>query len=265
MFLTGITRREGAASTDTYPWTVPAIHDLAELHLTTPVTFLIGENGSGKSTVMELIAAGMDVAAIATREVWRDETLAAARDLAKGFRFQRRRHPRTRLFMRAEDVFGFVGGLVRQHSEVPEILKQARAAEGQKQKDLYDEFLNRAEAYGGFTGNYGMKPDQASHGETFLALLGKRVVPGGLYLLDEPETPLSPTRVLALMVLIRDAVKQGSQFIIATHSPMLMALPGASILAFEGGAIRAVAWEETEHVRVTRGFLNDPRRYLDQL
>lgn len=83
--------------------------------------------------------------------------------------------------------------------------------------------------------------------------------------MDEPETPLSPIRVLALLRLIGDAAREGSQFVIATHSPMLMALPGAALLSFEAGAIRAVAYDDVEHVRVTRDFLAAPERYLRQL
>jgi len=114
---------------------------------------------------------------------------------------------------------------------------------------------------------YGSDPDARSHGETFLALLRTRLVPNGLYFLDEPETPLSPTRVLALIVLLAERVRQGCQFLIATHSPILMALPGAAILLAEDGRLQRTAWNDIEHVRVTRAFLADPavqlRRLLD--
>ena len=106
-----------------------------------------------------------------------------------------------------------------------------------------------------------------SHGETFLALLRTRLVPNGLYFLDEPETPLSPSRVLALIALLADCVAEGCQFIIATHSPILMALPGATILLAQNGTLRQAAWDDLEHVRVTRAFLTNPagvlRRVLD--
>ena len=108
-------------------------------------------------------------------------------------------------------------------------------------------------------------PDAASHGETFLALMQTRLKPGGLYLLDEPETPLSPQRQLALLSLMKRCVAEDCQFIVATHSPILMALPGAAIWLFEGGRIRPVAWDETEHVALTRAFLASPGRFLDKL
>ncbi len=106
---------------------------------------------------------------------------------------------------------------------------------------------------------------RASHGETFLALLQTRLVPNGLYFLDEPETPLSPTRVLALIVLLADLVRQGCQFVIATHSPILMALPDSTILLAEDGRLRRTEWSDLDHVRVTRAFLADPAAHLRRL
>jgi predicted ATPase len=114
-------------------------------------------------------------------------------------------------------------------------------------------------------GSYGENPDGRSHGETFLALLQRRLAPKGLYFLDEPEGPLSPSRVLALIVMLVRAVEKGSQFIIATHSPILLALPGAAVLLIENGTIAPAAWSELEHVRVTRAFLNAPESVLARL
>jgi predicted ATPase len=108
-------------------------------------------------------------------------------------------------------------------------------------------------------------PHARSHGETFLHLLKTRLVPNGLYFLDEPETPLSPTRVLALLVLIHDSVNTGSQFVIATHSPILLAFPFAQILRLDGSGIAVTSYEEVENVRIVRDFLNDPRRYMEKL
>ena len=112
---------------------------------------------------------------------------------------------------------------------------------------------------------YGEDPDARSHGETFLEVLKRRLQPPGLFFLDEPETPLSPTRQLALLSLLKSCAEAGGQFVIATHSPILMALPGAAILLIEGGAIRDVAWEEVEHVSLTRAFLTNPESFLRHL
>jgi len=112
---------------------------------------------------------------------------------------------------------------------------------------------------------YGEDLDANSHGESFLKLFQARFVPGGLYLLDEPEAPLSPQRQLALLSMLQEMVEQNAQFIIATHSPILMAFPGAAILSFDQHPVREIAWEETEHVSLTRAFLNNPQRFLRHL
>ena len=113
-------RRKPAPAQDpaVYPWLLPLVQNLAEIEFTAPVTFLVGENGCGKSTLLEGIAAGMDAVAAGSRDLRRDPTLAAAREFAKGFTFVRRRHARTRLFLRAEDVFGFTGRVVTDMAEL---------------------------------------------------------------------------------------------------------------------------------------------------
>lgn len=251
---------------DRFPWTLPLVRDLNELTFSRPITFLVGENGSGKSTLLEGIAAGMEAVAAGSRDLPRDPSLHAARAFAAGFVFSRRRHARTRLFLRAEDVFGYVGRLSGDMADLSDI---------EAAFDALPEGIGRDRAKGVARGQrtalanrYGADPDARSHGETFLALLRTRLVPNGLYFLDEPETPLSPTRVLALIAILADCVRQGCQFVIATHSPILLAAPDATILLVEDGRLQEAAWTELEHVRVTRSFLNDPasvlRRLLDE-
>ena len=112
---------------------------------------------------------------------------------------------------------------------------------------------------------YGENLDANSHGESFLKLFQSRFVPGGLYLLDEPEAPLSPQRQLALLSMLKEMVSEDAQFIIATHSPILMAFPEAVILSFDTHPIKEVKWEEIEHVSLTRAFLNNPSSFLRHL
>ena len=109
--------------------------------------------------------------------------------------------------------------------------------------------------------------DARSHGEQFLAFFQSRLVPGGLYLLDEPEVPLSPSRQLALLAILKGEVEppKSSQFVIATHSPILMALPGARIVSFDESPMCEVAYQDLEHVRLTRDFLNRPEQFLKHL
>ncbi len=263
MYLDRVTRRPGHTG-EGFPWTVPLVAGLDDLQFTTAVTFLVGENGSGKSTLLEGMAWGMDATAIGRHHLAGDPTLAGARLFPQGFRFSRGAHARTRLFLRAEDVFGFTG---RVSEDMATLRAEAKALgdtlpEGYGRTLAVGTVLGQA---GAFAHTYGANPDGRSHGETFLHIMQERMHGDGLYFLDEPETPLSPTRVLALMIMIETLVARGCQFIIATHSPILLALPGATILLAENGVLAPAAWDDLEHVRVTRAFLNDPASVLRRL
>ncbi len=225
----------------------------------------MGENGSGKSTLIEALAIALGATAAGALDLSDDATLAGARRLAGTLTLVQTERPRSRMFFRAEDAFGFTRRVEREmhavDDEVAAILGDERAGLAARR---------RAASYvrgqrNALAARYGEDPHAQSHGETFLAILRQRLVPQGLYLLDEPETPLSPTRVLALLAMVHDAVRDGSQFVIATHSPILAAFPGAQILVFDGAAIRPTPYAELEHVRVTRDFLCAPERYLRHL
>ena len=235
---------------------------LEALEFDAAVTFFVGENGSGKSTVLEGVAAGLRAIAVGSDDINRDETLRAARRFAEGFRFERRRTPRTKLFFRAEDVFGFTRRMLRTMRDLSQIEEEFRR---ELPQGSYGQKLAMGAARGqrlALEGRYGADPDARSHGEVFLTLLGSRLAPGGLYLLDEPEAPLSPRGVLQLIALIKDRVSRDCQFVIATHSPMLLAFPEAAIYLFEGEEIRRAAYADLEHVQLTRAFLNNPEQFL---
>ncbi len=263
MFLDRMTRRMGHVG-EGFPWTVPLIANLRDLTLTTAVTFLVGENGCGKSTLLEGMAWGMDATAVGSHHLENDPTLGSARRFHEGFRFSRTAKAYTRLFLRAEDVFGFTGRVTTEmaglRNDAEELGRLLAPGYG---RDLAVG-VARGQA-GRLAQTYGADPDARSHGETFLHLLQARLAPDGLYFLDEPETPLSPTRVLALLIMIEEMVAKGCQFVIATHSPILLAFPGATILQVENGQLDVAEWEDLEHVRVTRAFLNDPASVLRRL
>jgi len=145
-----------------------------------------------------------------------------------------------------------------------EVSEQYRAQDRSK----YAEGLAQgplASSLAGMEERYGVDLDANSHGQSFLKLFQSRFVPGGLYLLDEPEAPLSPQSQLALLAMIGDMVAQNAQFIIATHSPMLLAFPDAQIYSFDRTPVEVVAYDDLDHVRITRDFLNAPARYLSQI
>jgi predicted ATPase len=249
-----------------FPFSVPVIRALDELSLDSPVTFFVGENGSGKSTILEAIAAAAALPTVGTVSIGDDETLNAQRELARTLRLIWRRRTRRGFFLRAEDFFGFMKTLAKMRADF-----MARLGEidieyrdrSPRAKALATLPMRRSLAE--MEERYGVDLDANSHGQSFLRLFASRLVPGGLYLLDEPEAPLSPQSQLALIAMITDMLAQDAQFIIATHSPILLALPNALIYSCDRVPIEAVPFEELEHVVLTRDFLNDPEKFLRHL
>ena len=259
-------RRPPAGAKARFPFSVPAVASLVTLELTTPVTFLVGENGSGKSTLLEGLAAATGLPTVGAESASSDPTLSAQRELGKALRLAWKRRTHRGFFLRAEDFFGFAKQISKMKAEL-----NARVAE------IHEEYEGRSDyakglALGPMRGSitaleerYGGDLDARSHGQSFLTLFQSRFVPDGLYLLDEPEAPLSPQSQLALLALIADGVAQSSQFIIATHSPIVLAFPGATIISFDQVPAAPVAFDDLEHVNLTRSFLNDPNAYLRHL
>jgi predicted ATPase len=275
LFLSSIYRSPTAVLGDTFPWTLPLFRDLKRLEFNSQVTFLVGENGSGKSTLLEGLAVGTRAIAAGSGQVDQDETLWAAHEFAKAFRFVRRSRPKRTMFMRAEDVLGYTLTAAKQRKDEAialaggiKALDAAREAEEREEAaDIAKPSIAQAapRLKRRLARKYGADPVNRSHGETFLELLAARLLPNGLYFLDEPETPLSPSRVIALLALLKDRVSAGCQFVVATHSPILMALPDSQILLFEEGNIRPIGYDDVEHVRITKAFLSDPEKFLRHL
>ena len=231
-FLRGIRLdRERVPDFEEYPFCIPAVRHLHTLAFHEKVTFFIGENGMGKSTLMEALA----VACGCCPEGGGRNFLLSTRDthsaLHRCLRLEKGPlPPRDNYFLRAESFYNVATYL--------EDLDAAPAAA----PPLMD-------AYGG--------PLHArSHGESFFALLNERLGGEGLYLFDEPEAALSPMRQMAMLTAMHRLTRAGSQLVVATHSPILMAYPESVIYLLDGGGIRQVGYEETDHYRVTRDFLN---------
>ncbi len=218
---------------DRHPYTVAAVRNLESIGFHPDVTFFIGENGAGKSTLLESIALALGFSMEGgTRNVRlntarEDAPLHEALKLSRSFRT-----PRDGYFFRAESFHNVA---------------------------TYMDEVGYLDGYGG------RSLHTRSHGEAFMAVLLNKFKGKGLYLLDEPEAALSPNRQLAALTAIHQLVEDESQFIIATHSPILLAYPNAKILLFDGTGITEVAYEDTEHYAVTRDFLNHYPRRLEQL
>lgn len=228
------------AHAGTFPFSLPVVRSLDRLPLHPQVTFFVGENGSGKSTLLEAIAVAMGFNAegggrnfrFATRES--HSTLHEHLRLARGIT-----PPRDGYFLRAESFFNVS----------TEIERLDREGMGPRIIDSYG----------------GKALHEQSHGEAFLTLFLERFRGKSFYVLDEPEAALSPQRQLAMLSRLHDLVRDGSQFLVATHSPILMAYPNAIIYECGSEGIRKVQYEETEHYRVMHDFIANPQRMLKVL
>ena len=258
----GVTDEEA----EVFPFSIPSITKFERLELSAPVTFLVGENGSGKSTFIEALAVAIGANTIGSEDVTRDETLTAVRQLANRLRLSWRARTRNGFFLRAEDFFGYVKRLAVMEAELLAELKQVDIEYvGRSEKAKSYARMPYVRELQALREQYGRQLNTYSHGESFLELFQSRFQPNSLYLLDEPETPLSPMRQLTLISLMKEMVTQNCQFIIATHSPILMAFPDAAILSFDEIPIQSVNYETLEHVTVTKSFLNDPESFLRHL
>jgi predicted ATPase len=226
--------RERVSDWSAYPFSIPAVRALErqpELPLHPKVTYLVGENGSGKSTIIEAIAVLAGLNAEGGSRNFRFSTRSSESELYRCLRLVRgARRERTSFFLRAESFFNVA-------TEI--------------------EHLDATGSYGG------QSLHEQSHGESFLAVIQNRFGPGGLYVLDEPEAALSPSKQILLLSKMHDLVTRGgSQFIIATHSPIVMAYPKATIYHLSQHGIEAVRYEDTEHYGLTRDFLLHRERFF---
>lgn len=210
------------------------------LSLDSPITFFIGENGTGKSTLIEAIAVCAGFNAEGGSKNFSFSTNSTHSELCECISLSRHDRPKDGFFLRAESFYNMATN-IDEMDEAPS----------------FDPPV--IEAYGG------VSLHRQSHGESFMALIENRFFGNGLYILDEPEAALSPKRIMSLMVAINELVKKNSQFIISTHSPILMTLPGASIYQLSDDGIERVSYKDTEHYQITKRFLESPDRMLSLL
>ncbi len=266
IYLSKITLSESRK--DCWPYSMDIIKNLRSLEFSDPVTFIVGENGAGKSTLIETLAIKLKMPSIGRVDATYDESIKDLRALAGSFRLTMHGTPRNKLFLRSEDFFNFVLKINREQQELADELKRVEL----EYKDKSEFTKNQArQAYVG--SSYQMKNKYgedmlkaASHGESFIRLFLSRITPNGLYILDEPANPLSPLRQLTLLHIIKEMSEQHNcQFIIATHSPILLAYNNAGIYSLDGGTIEKSKWQDLESIQLLRDFLNQPGRYVDKL
>src|SRR6266481_5838302 len=231
-------KREEVPSFNAYPFSLSAVRHLDVLPLHPRVTFFVGENGSGKSTLLEAIAVSFGFNAEGGSKNFRFGTRESHSELYKFLRIAKGvSRPTDGFFLRAESFFNVATEIEKLDAE-PGLAPPVGPTYGERA--LHEQ----------------------SHGESFIALLVNRFHGEGLYLLDEPEAALSPSRQLSVLTRIHDLVQEKSQFVIATHSPILMAYPNAFIYSFSTKGIERIEYQDTEHYQITRDFLANPQRML---
>jgi predicted ATPase len=218
-----------------FPYDLPAVAAVEHLRLDAPVTLLAGDNGTGKSTLVEAIAAAMGFDAEGGELQRSGELPAVPRPVLDGALdpVLSATKPRHGYFLRAESFFNIA------------------------------RFVDSGGTFAPDLSLYGDVPlHEQSHGQSFLALAANRFGGEGLYVLDEPEAALSATGAIALLAIVVRAARAGAQFVVATHSPILLACPEAQIYELDAGGIAPCAYDDLDAVRLTRGFLEAPERYL---
>ena len=233
LYLTGLQIQWDNIERDSYLRQIEAIRDIDELEFKSPVTFFVGENGSGKSTLLEAIA------------------------VAYGFNPE-------------GGTINYSFSTYDSHSELCDAIRLIRSYHKAKWGYFLraESFYNTASAEEYYSAQPGGVPQhyhEKSHGESFLSVMQNNFSKEGLYILDEPEAALSPQRQLTLLLEMSKCVKNDSQFIVVTHSPILLGFPDAEILSFDNGKTEAVSYEETQSYQITKMFVNDRKQILRHL
>lgn len=232
-----------SVDTQQYPFSVDVVKNLKEINFPSQVTFFVGENGSGKSTILEAIAHKVGFGAEGGNKninfkTSQEKTYVGTQNLADSMMLSWRYKPLYGYFFRAESFFN-IANYVDQLAQT-----DYRAYYSYGGKSLHEQ----------------------SHGESFLSFFKHSLSENAFFIFDEPEAALSPQRQLSLMTIIHELCKNShAQFIIATHSPILLAYPHATIYSCDSGVLKSVAYTDTQHYQITKQFLDNPDRYLHYL
>lgn len=246
-----------------FPFGIPAVRLAKKINLDNPVTIFVGDNGCGKSTILESIAYHLNLPLIGGF-IENRSGFEAARLIEPFLDVEWKRETKKGFFFRAEDFSDFINSV---QNEENKIFDQLRDLKGIVDDAIIQQMTESANSKLRFMRKeYGDNMQAYSHGEAYLKILQTRISGKGIYLLDEPEAALSPLKQLSLLSFILTALKNGdSQFIIATHSPIIMGVPVANLYQIQEDSLEQVKFRETEHYSITRNFLENPDYFLRYL
>lgn len=246
-----------------FPFNIPAVKFAKQIALDKGVTLFVGDNGCGKSTLLESIAYAVNLPLIGGA-IGSSPGFDAARALKPYLTIEWGRKNSKGFFFRAEDFSDFINGIEKEKNKIAWDLQELKG-------EVDDAIINQMSEGMNYRlhemrKDYGSDMQAFSHGEAYLKILQTRIEDKGIYLLDEPEAALSPLKQLSLIAFIMEALKNGNtQFIIATHSPILMGIPGALLYEIQEDGMQQVGFKETDHYRITKSFLDNPDSYLRRL
>jgi predicted ATPase len=247
-----------------FPFNIPAVRFAKDVELGEQVTVFVGDNGCGKSTLLEAIALSIDIPLIGGRIGGGSSSFEAAKQIKPHLKIDAGRETHKGFFFRAEDFSQFIDNVDREREKIAmELLDLKGKVDDTVIKEMRE---NMNWSAGKMRKDYGMDVQALSHGEAYLTILQTRIRDKGIYLLDEPEAALSPLKQLSLIAFILEVLKSGkTQFIMATHSPILMGIPGATLYEITEDSMQKVRYTDTDHYRITKRFLVDPESYLRHL
>ncbi|MEP6512372.1 MAG: AAA family ATPase [Parafilimonas sp.] len=253
-----------AKGSTAFPSSLPVFQKPFILSFEKPVIIIAGDNGCGKSTLLEAIAYKLNLPTIGSHSTITDETFAAARDLYEYINIRWQNKTPNGMFFRAEDYIGFVRSINTLKNDLENEMKAMEEYLRNEGLQLAQSVLKKQinEVVSRYNGNL----EEKSHGEGFLQIITSRITNNGVYVLDEPEASLSPMKQLSLLsLLMHSAEETDAQFIIATHSPVLIGIPNSNIFYISDKGIHSIAYEDTEHYQIYKSFLENRERFLKYL
>lgn len=246
-----------------FPFNIAAVKFAKQIQLDNRVTIFIGDNGCGKSTLLESMALYLNLPLI-SGYIKNNPGFEAAGLLQPYLEIEWKRQTSKGFFFRAEDFSDFINSTENDRRKIADDLRELKGVVDDSIINKMTESMNYSLYQ--MRKNYGENMQAFSHGEAYLKILQTRIGDKGIYLLDEPEAALSPLKQPSLLFFIMEILKTGNtQFIISTHSPILMGIPGAMLYEIQEDSMQQVEYKETDHYRITKTFLNNPDQYLRNL